>query len=77
MGYISRFFTILLMSVVAFCSCGDKGLDPQGPSQPEAPQEEFSILFIGNSFTMNAVNHLSGSGEVCRRESYVVTQMKN
>ena len=46
--------------MVAFCSCGDKGLDPQGPSQPGAPQEELSILFIGNSFTMDAVNHLPG-----------------
>ena len=60
MGYISRFFTVLLVSVVAFCSCGDKGLNPQGPSQPGTPQEELSILFIGNSFTMDAVNHLPG-----------------
>jgi hypothetical protein len=69
MGYISRFFTVLLVSLVALCSYGDKGLNPQGPSQPGTPQEELSILFIGNSFTMDAVNHLPGIGKVCRQES--------
>ena len=34
---------------------------PSQPSQPEEPEEpSLSILFIGNSFTMDAVTHLPG-----------------
>ena len=60
MGKISGIFTVLLVSFVALCSCSDTGLDGKNPSNPGDTQEELSILFIGNSFTMDAVTHLPG-----------------
>ena len=53
--------TLLLLAAFSvlltfFAGCGDKIYKPEGPDS--SSQEELSILFIGNSFTIDAVSHL-------------------
>ena len=53
--------TLLLLAALSvlltfFAGCGDKIDKPAGPDS--SSQEELSILFIGNSFTIDAVSHL-------------------
>lgn len=65
------FISGFLAMILAF-SCGEKEPQPEtpphleeteNPAGPETPPEEdpvYHILFIGNSFTMDAVSHLPG-----------------
>lgn len=48
------------MALMIFAACGEKVGSGSGEGPNEALQEELSVLFIGNSFTMDAVTHLPG-----------------
>lgn len=50
---LSFFLTVLV-------GCGEKITDPSGENPSGNSQEQLSILFIGNSFTIDAVTHLPG-----------------
>ena len=48
------------MALMIFTACGEKIGSGAGQGEDGALQEELSVLFIGNSFTMDAVTHLPG-----------------
>jgi hypothetical protein len=55
-----RFFAVLSMALMIFTACGEKIGSGAEQGDDGALQEELSVLFIGNSFTMDAVTHLPG-----------------
>ena len=52
--------TSLSLFLAVFVGCGEKISGPSGENPSGNSQEQLSILFIGNSFTIDAVTHLPG-----------------
>ena len=54
------FLVALSLLLTVLVSCGEKVDNPSDQNSSGNSQEELSILFIGNSFTVDAVSHLPG-----------------
>ena len=54
------FLVALSLLLTGLVSCGEKVDNPSDQNSSGNSQEELSILFIGNSFTVDAVSHLPG-----------------
>ena len=63
---MKRYLKLLSLTFIftALAACGEKPMDNQTdvppPASPDPDAPSLSILFIGNSFTQDAVNHLPG-----------------
>lgn len=54
-------FLVLSALLMIFTGCGEKIPQPSGPDESNGLlDQELSILFIGNSFTLDAASHLPG-----------------
>lgn len=54
-------FLVLSALLMIFAGCGEKIPQPSGPDESNGLlDQELSILFIGNSFTLDAASHLPG-----------------
>ena len=51
---------VLSFFIVSFTGCSEKIYNPSDQNPSGSSQDQLSILFIGNSFTIDAVTHLPG-----------------
>ena len=51
---------VLSFFIVSFTGCSENIYNPSDQNPSGSSQEQLSILFIGNSFTIDAVTHLPG-----------------